>query len=205
MSLFYDAEATANALVRNVRNRLECTRAVASDAAVVRAAAAARVGRPAPSKPRVLWAYYYDGGWYVGTCPNYYCEAVTAAGGEMVVPDVAGTGAWGAYTDDQMSELVARADVWLYASDNWDSTMAPALAGGASPIRSVLQAAPAVTGAPKAVFDFMRRGTNAWFEERPAQPDLLVQDLMAILAPDAFRLTGARAANGRPGSATHAR
>lgn len=205
MSLFYNVETTANALIRNVRTRIACTEAVVADAAPIRAAAAARLSKPAPTKPRVLWAYNYFGAWYVGSCPNYYCEAIAAAGGEVVIPDVPGSGSWGSHTDDQMVDIVSNADIWLYASDNWDSAMAPALAGEASGIKSVLTASRAVTGASKAVFDFMRRGTNAWFEERPSQPDLLVQDLITIISPDAFALTGARNANGRAGSATHTR
>lgn len=127
-------------------------------------------------------------GWYVGSCPNYYCDAIAAAGGNMLLPSVAGTGTWGAYSDEQMAQLVARADVWLYASDNWDSEMKPALASGTG-IGEVLAASPAVQNGK--VFDFMRRGTNAWFEERPAQPDRLVQDLASIISPDAAALAGA--------------
>ena len=40
-------------------------------------------------KPRVLWVYYSEdssgnGGWSVGSCPNYYCEVIGDAGGNMI-------------------------------------------------------------------------------------------------------------------------
>ena len=183
MSLFFNAEAAATTLVGTVVGRYDCTvdmvaRAVAATAATVPA-------------PRVLWAYNYGGpdGWYAGSCPNYYCDAVAAAGGVFITPTAAGTGSYGAYTDAQMAVIAAGADVWLYPSDNWDTEMVAALADGASSVGAVLRGSPAVRRA--AVWDVLGRGINAWFEDRLANPDALVEDLAAIVRPDAAAVTDA--------------
>jgi hypothetical protein len=130
----------------------------------------------------------------------------------MLLPTEAGTGLYGAYTDAQMSALVGTADIWLYASDNWDSQMKPALTAytqgtgsGNAGVGAVLAASPAISRSPQQVYDFMRRGTNSWFEERAGQPDLLVQDLTSIISPDAMALAGAFSGSYGTKIATHTR
>ena len=205
MSLFFDAEEAATALVGSITERLACTRSIITTARGVLNGAAARKRVPAPRVPRVLWAYSYLGSWYVSTCPNYYCEAILAAGGKMLLPSAPGAGEWGGYTDEAFAPLLRSADVWIYASDNWDSEVSDALArlDPASALASALAASPA--HAARRIFDFERRGTNSWFEERPAQPDLLVQDLAEALFPSAPALAGAFAAATGTAPARHER
>ena len=73
----YNQEAKANEIVAAIEDRYSCT----TNNAAVR-------GHKDPL-PRVLWAYYSEdytgaGGWSVGSCPNYYCEVIEDAGGDMI-------------------------------------------------------------------------------------------------------------------------
>jgi hypothetical protein len=170
-SYFFDEEAQAKQLVDGIADRFKCV------------ADAVAESSPA-SKPRVLWAYEYEGTWTVGSCPNYYCELIAAAGGEMIMPSAAGTGIYGTYTLAEVAPLLASADIWLYPGDTWDSVVAPALAGSGSSdaaLVAALSASPAVTR--RRVFDLRKAGTNAWFETRIAQPDAVLQDMAAIVSP----------------------
>ena len=195
MSTFYNAEAAASVVMSAISTRLSCTVATVSESSRQVGLAAIRGAQPSPTPPPTLWAYNYGGadGWYIATCPSYQCDAVAAAGGALITPAVAGSGSYGAYTDAQMEVIASRAAIWLYSSDNWASDMAPALvtvaAGGSSSVGSVLAASPAVVA--RAVYDFTLRGVNSWFEDRPAQPDLLVQDLADIISPNAALIAGA--------------
>ena len=72
----YNQEARANEVVTDIEDRYAC---IKSNAEVL--------GVTSP-KPRVLWLYYIEsggvGGWSVGSCPNYYCEVIEDAGGDMI-------------------------------------------------------------------------------------------------------------------------
>jgi hypothetical protein len=59
LSLWYNAETTANEVSSSVIERLSCTQSIVNAAAAVRKAAAVRQGLPVPVKPKVLWAYNY--------------------------------------------------------------------------------------------------------------------------------------------------
>ena len=168
------SEAAAGALVGGILSRYECSRA---------AVAAALPPAPA-SRPRVLWAYAYGGAWYVASCPNYYCQIVADAGGQLLLATSPGSGPYGGYSDVEIAPLFAQADVLIYANDNFDAEVLPFLgssANASSPRTLALAGSPAV--AAGAVFDILRSGVNAWFEQRPAQPDALLQDVAAALAP----------------------
>jgi hypothetical protein len=197
-SAFFDAEPAANAAVGAIAERFAC-------------AGAAVAAAPAPAaKPRVLWAYEYAGTWAVASCPNYYCELVAAAGGELLLPSAAGSGPYGTYTLAEVAPLMAAADVWLYPGDTWDSvvkTALPVSAGGTAStsnaaLTAALSAVPALAGAgPHRVFDLTKSGTNAWFETRIAQPDAVLQDLISIITPAAY---AGSAGAGAPSSAASA-
>jgi len=168
------SEAAAGALVGGLLSRYECSRA---------AVAAALPPVPA-NRPRVLWAYAYGGAWYVASCPNYYCQIVADAGGQLLLASSPGSGPYGGYSDVEVAPLFAQADVLIYANDNFDAEVLPFLGSSANasdPRALALSGSPAV--AAGAVFDILRSGVNAWFEQRPAQPDALLQDVAAALAP----------------------
>ena len=81
------------------------------------------------------WAIYPTS----DTCPDYYCEMVEKAGGEII--DLSGIGdpaAWGGITNfTRFYEVAATADVWLYPGNNWDSTSMDAGALVSVRLRSV--------------------------------------------------------------------
>ena len=129
MALFLNAEEAAASHLASVGSRIASAEQVVS--ATIAAGAAIR--------KRVLWVYEYSGTLYSGTCPNYYCEMVEKAGGEII--DLSGIGdpaAWGGITNfTRFYEVAATADVWLYPGNNWDSTSMDAGALVSVRLRSV--------------------------------------------------------------------
>ena len=78
----FNLEALANSVFDEIEARWTCTEA-----------AAASFG---DATLNVLWASWstdYTGaaGWSVGSCPNYYCEAIEAAGGDMITTSLTGS------------------------------------------------------------------------------------------------------------------
>lgn len=166
MSLFFNEESKAKSVYSTMSSRYSCTK---------NNALAATSGS---LSKKVVWSYYYGGSWYVGNCPNYYCDAIKAAGGVML-PAISSSG----YTNDQMKALGAAADIWIFASDNWDSFMKAEYLNSSSPIGAVIRASPAATN--QKIYDFMRKSSsNSWFQDRPSAPDALVQDLAKVINPD---------------------
>ena len=74
----------------------------------------------------MLWAYESNGALYSATCPNYYCELVEKAGGDIIdltnleTASVTGRGSITDFT--AFYEVAATSDVWIYAGSNWGST-----------------------------------------------------------------------------------
>jgi len=178
-----DADALAAPLLRAMAARYECSRAA------IDAAAAARVARA----PRVAWAYVYAGAWYFASCPNWYCQIVADAGGELLLPAGAGSLPYGGFSDAEAAPLLAQADVLIWANSNFETEARPFLgaAGAAAnaPRAAALAGCPAV--AAGAVFDILKSGVNAWFETRQAQPDAVLQDFAQAFAPFAPGAAGA--------------
>ena len=129
VALFLNAEGAAASHLASVGSR------IASAEQVVSATIAAGVA----TRKRVLWVYEYWGTLYSGTCPNYYCEMIEKAGGEII--DLSGIGdpaAWGGITNfSAFYQAAATADVWLYPANNWDSTSMDADALVSIRLRSV--------------------------------------------------------------------
>ena len=94
ISLFYNREKASTDVVRNIDDRFSC--------------AAAFV--PSSPRPKVLWASYYNG-WSVPSCPNYYCELIDAAGGDLITNFPPGSLTWGYLTDDEFLSAARDADV----------------------------------------------------------------------------------------------
>jgi len=166
---FFNREAKANELATEIAWRYECT--------------AANVIAAHDTPPKVLWAYLstdYSGnsGWVVGSCPNYYCETVEAAGGEMITTDITGSAlvwSWYYYLNNSEFLSVARdADVWLVPGVNFTETLAAE--------RETVSQIKAFTN--NQVYDSMNRGSNDWYESRIAAPEAFLEDVVAILHPD---------------------
>jgi len=114
VSLFLNAEEAAAS---------HCA-AVASHIAEAEHAVSASLAASLARRRRVLWAYESNGALYSATCPNYYCELVEKAGGDIIdltsLKTSSGTGSITDFT--AFYEVAARSDVWIYAGSNWGST-----------------------------------------------------------------------------------
>jgi iron complex transport system substrate-binding protein len=172
VALFFNDELAASTHIEEVSQRI-----AAAEAAVVTA-----MGDAAPKK--VLWVYEYYGTLYSGSCPNYYCEAIAQAGGEIMdLSSIGDPAAWGGITNFTLFyEMAAEADIWLYPSNNWDAVSLDA---------DALSLLPAVMN--DQVYDITGNNlcmdgdcdtANDWFESRLAEPDVLLEDLISIIMPE---------------------
>jgi hypothetical protein len=172
ISLFYNKEDVAERIAGDMWSRYTCAQGKVAKGIV-----------PSEAKPRILFAHHDAGtgytstGWQVYTCPHYYCQYVSDAGGEMVIPTEAGTidNAWGDnyYSDAQMEVLLATTDAWIH-TDDWEAAKA-----------AKASVATAATTNNVRVYDIYAEG-RMWFEERQAMPDVLLQDIAKALRPAAL-------------------
>jgi len=164
IAAFLNREAAAKDVITSVSNMMNCH--------VSRVKSLATSGT---RKPKVLWAYYSDypgyEAWYPGTCPNYYCELIEQAGGEFLSFNGSPGNNHSAFFEQAKS-----ADIWFYASTNWDKLASFGLS-------SQLAATTAV--ANNAVYDFQKAGQYDWFESRMAEPDVVLEDMISIISPAA--------------------
>jgi ABC-type Fe3+-hydroxamate transport system substrate-binding protein len=180
ISLFFNKEGYATQVMNDIAQRFSCSVQLASSLQSASDAASFS----GSSTVNVFWGYWYGGYWYVASCPNYYCEALTDLGVNLLIPPYAGTGLYGGYTDISIASTLLQADVIIYASTNWDSGILPLISNSSAPTYSST-ASIAVTSSKayinKRIFDI--GDSNKWFEERPSQPDAFLQDLLAAIRP----------------------
>lgn len=168
-SLFYNKETKAKTVLNDIRNRYSCQ--VAQQNELI----------PTNNGPKVLWAYIYQGTWTVGSCPNYYCELIKDAGGNLLTMTVPGTGPYGTYTTNEIASLISQADIWLFTGDTWETDIVTST----DPVLvQAMSNSPAVKS--RRVYDLLKASTNAWFETRVAQPDAVLQDIASIITPKIF-------------------
>eukprot|EP00939_MAST-03C_sp_MAST-3C-sp1_P000581 g581.t1 len=173
-SLFYNREQAAMDVVDNIARRFTCVETHVPSQSV---------------RPTVLWANYYYG-WYVGSCPNYYCELVQAAGGDLITNFTTGSGPYGALTDSEFISAAEDADIFLYTGQNYwtaDSYGHPSIRVGNSNKTNVLERIRAFQNGR--VYDTLGNGNKDWFESRIAEPDVVLQDLLDIFYPHALAHT----------------
>lgn len=142
------------------------------------------------STKRVLYTKYWQtaNGWNVASCPNWYCETIEAAGGEVVLgtePEVEYFG-WFWYSTDQINDLIARSDV-VISHGIWPEN---------------------VTTVPAEVEVFDNQGKLGpydWYERRHVEPDVFLQDFVEAIWPVDFdyernflRKVGVEEAGSRP-------
>lgn len=164
IAAFFNREAAAKDVINSVSTMMDCH--VSSVKPLLTNVA---------QKPKVLWAYYSDypgwEAWYPGTCPNYYCELIEKAGGEVMSFDSPPGNNHSAFF-----EVAKSADVWFYAGTNWGKLPSFNLS-------SHLAATTAVVN--NAVYDFQKAGQYDWFESRMAEPDVVLEDVISIVHPAA--------------------
>ena len=179
-SAFFDKEATAASVFSSIASRYTCTAESVTEAV-----------SQASSKPQVLWGYRFTtdstASWYVASCPgSWYCPLVAAAGGSML------TAAGGSMqlTDAEFSTLAATATHFIYTGSDWDANIAPTVSDTTSALGAILRTIPAVKS--KQVFDILGSGVNAWFGDRSAAPDAVLQDFFLALQPTAAAKAGVK-------------
>ena len=176
VALFLNAEEAASAHIAMVASRIDVAEQAVQDTLLLEGT----------RRKSVLWVYEYDGKLYSGTCPSYYCELVQQAGGEIIdLSHLGDAAAWGAITNfTAFYEAAAAADIWLYPSQNWDTQASM----GAVDLAQL----PVVQ--KSRVYDITKNNrcvggdcttANDWFESRLAEPDVLLEDLINIITPDA--------------------
>jgi len=148
---------------------------------------------------KVLWFSWVGvpggGGnaWDAGKCPNYYCETITDAGGQLidyngVTKSAVMWGSYSYYNDAEILSLAKDADYAIVSSYGHGEDKTNFDKPG---IKAVLDQIKAFQfdhspGYPR-VFDTLGFGADDWFESRVAEPDVLLEDVVAAIwwSPDA--------------------
>lgn len=171
LALFYNKEKAVKEIVTAIDGRYNCNK---------------KKGKVVTTKPKVLWANYYGDGWSVGKCPNYYCEIIADAGGEMITSfPASGSANYGYMNDTEFLAHAKDADVWIYPGNNFYHGVDPygsaGIVDGPSAKTTVLNQIKAFQN--NKVYDSLRGGLYDWFEGRISQPDIVLLDMLSIVQP----------------------
>jgi len=136
------------------------------------------------SEIHILWATHFTGyNWSVADCSTwdaaYYCEYATHCGTNIISrpPDMGYFQQFGGPTkywyvnDDELLELGKDADIFIFPSNRWDSVYEDK--------KHVLDQIKAVQ--VKQVYDNQGSGSNAWFEQRLAEYDVVGLDMCDLV------------------------
>ena len=147
--------------------------------------------------PRVLWATAPADSadpWIVGTCPNFFCEAIEAAGGTVLnanIPTNFGENYFG-------SRAVSTAELFAEFTDT-DIILTGPLATSSFVPLTTAQCDKVFTNedivpkflparARKLIFDYGKtidpQGGLDWFSSRFAEPDVLIEEIADIFYPE---------------------
>mmetsp|Transcript_9231 Transcript_9231/g.15352 ORF Transcript_9231/g.15352 Transcript_9231/m.15352 type:complete len:683 (-) Transcript_9231:123-2171(-) len=167
-AVFFNLEKEANELFQESSGRYQCVAEEAVDIVDV-------IDKGV--KPTVIWAAYtnYTGvdGWSVAQCPNYYCEYAEKCSAELInsrdgTIDYFGTTL---FTTEAFVELAKDAEHWIYPAGNWEEAYG-AYSDVLDTFKSVQE---------ELVFDNLGSGPNAWFENRLAEYDVVLQDFCHVV------------------------
>eukprot|EP00978_Attheya_sp_CCMP212_P022462 scaffold67026_cov52-Attheya_sp.AAC.4 len=130
-------------------------------------------------KPKVLWAYFstYYGGWDIAMCPNYYCDYAKHCSATLLDVDfdqgsVVGFEGGRKYMNDEEFLMHGKdAEVWVFPSNDWGAIYELK--------KETLDQFESVKN--KKVFDYQLSSSNAWFEQRVVEHDVVLQDFCDIL------------------------
>jgi len=168
---FFNYEKEANEMFAQTQTEYECITANAADKIDVM------------NVTSVVWAYYssWGGGWDVGSCPNYYCEYARHCSAEFLHSDEGSIEKYGYkyMTTTEFVSFAKNADVWVYASGDWDSVYTNDFR-----MQSELRSMRSVR--TRQVFDYQGNGPNAWFEQRMAEPDVVLSDFCDMIDRETF-------------------
>jgi hypothetical protein len=138
-----------------------------------------------PSEITILWATYFTGyNWSVAECPTwdsaYYCEYAAHCGTNIISrpPDMGYFQTYGSsptkywyVNDDELLELGKDADIWIFPSNQWESVYALK--------NETMDQIKAVQN--QQVYDNQGSGSNAWFEQRYAEYDVVGLDMCELV------------------------
>ena len=133
---------------------------------------------------KILWATYFTGyNWSVADCSTwdnaYYCEYATHCGTNIISrpPDLGYFTTFGGPTkyyyvnDDELLQIGKDADIWIFPSNRWDSVYEEK--------SKVMDQIKAVQH--QQVYDNQGSGSNAWFEQRLAEYDVVGLDMCDLV------------------------
>merc|ERR1712071_136860 len=108
-----------------------------------------------------------------GECPNYYCEFAELCGAELMGSSEGSVEQWGSVymTDAEFETHAKDADFWIFPSADAVDVLATK--------SSILSSFKSVQN--QQVFDYQGSGGNSWFEQRLAEPDVVIEDFCAVL------------------------
>jgi hypothetical protein len=170
----FNMEAKANIIASETEDRYVCS---SSNAQLLSS------DLQEEERPTVLWATFFEGyNWSVAECPTwdhtYYCEYARHCGANIISrpegfgwEDTSfGTSYW--YVDDeQLVTLGKDADVFIYASQSWDTIYEEK--------KEYLDQIKAVRN--NQVYDTQGGGQNTWYEQRLAEYDVVANDFCALV------------------------
>ena len=164
---FYNKEDVANNLYTTLSNRLSC---------ITDTISSSKINKVLVNK-KILWGNYYDYygtiGWSLGTCPNYYCDAIKSANATFLdYSSILNIPSGTILTDSQFKTLAEQADIWIYDGFNYASAL--------NMNTVLLNSLPVVQ--KNMVFGVFGRGQNDWFESRLLEADVLVEDILVALS-----------------------
>lgn len=169
VAALYNKEHLVLNLAGHLSARYQCVKNLVAKAAVA-----------AAPKKKVAWGYCYYNSWgsstdcYVAVCPNYYCDLVKDAGGDLLTADQI------LLTPNQMFNYLSNADVWIYTDANFN--------------RSSQYADPFFTGdlavqfgelevvKNKQVYDVLNSHWSDWFDDAKAEPGVVLMDLVQVIS-----------------------
>ena len=176
VGLFLNREAEAKAAIGRIVETYECVKkqVYAGRQKLDMVSSSTPLLRPSKN---VLFSNVYTGLWNVAECPNWYCEMISAAGGQVLeLPGGLTAGdtqeyGWWWMSLAQLTELGADADVMISNGPLDDAT-----------IEELKVALPGLT-----IYDNQGPlGSKDWFERRLAEPDAVLLDFAKILWPESF-------------------
>lgn len=178
VALFFNREEAATDIISNIASRYEC--------AVDKAATAFDAIEEGFGNKTVLWVSFWSEtyGWYISACDEqgtdstrsaWYCEMLNHVGAVSLDYSALGKPG-GSLTMDEMATLdLESIDVVIWAMDDLNEERA---------MNADLDDLFAnITNAE--IFDITKHGVNMWFQSRPAEPDVLLQDIVSVFLPNA--------------------
>ena len=168
VAALFNKEFNATKLIDQLHARYNCVAKLVTDA-------------PPVTRKKVMWGNCYTSNYlpvntpptcYAALCPNYYCDLVRDAGGDLL----SSSGTLTAMTVAQFAAMASTADVLVFTNANWNTTSQYnyPFFNGTHPVE--IANLNAVRN--KQVYDILGSNINDWFTSAKAEPGVLLMDLI---------------------------